>query len=137
MNNFFTFIQRLFTKDNKNNEIQNLNIQDLSLFYDLSNDDVFKEKNNQIILDLDLDDVFYKIDKTNSIIGKEYLYNHIVTQKTTTIDIEIIEKNIDYFNSNPTQKRSYNKNIKESKLHKTNKPSLSIPETCHNPISTY
>ena len=81
MNNFFTFIQRLFTKDNKNNEIQNLNIQDLSLFYDLSNDDVFKEKNNQIILDLDLDDVFYKIDKTNSIIGKEYLYNHIVTQK--------------------------------------------------------
>ena len=114
MNIFFTFIQRLFIKDNKNKEIQNLNIQDLSLFYDLSNDDVFKEKNNQIILDLDLDDVFYKIDKTNSIIGKEYLYNHIVSQKTTTIDIEIIEKNIDYFNSNPTQKEATIKILKKA-----------------------
>ena len=66
MNSVFIFIKRLFIRENKNKEIQNLNIQDLSLFYDLSNDDVFKEKNNQIILDLDLNDVFYKIDKTNS-----------------------------------------------------------------------
>ena len=58
---------------------QNIDIGDLSLFYELVNDEEFKKVNSQIILDFDLYDVFYKVDKANSIIGKQYLYNHIIS----------------------------------------------------------
>ncbi len=115
MNSFIALIKEFFIKEKKEIESQDLDIKDLSLFYELKNDEEFKEGNKQIILDLDLNDVFYKVDRANSIIGKQYLYNHIISQEASEKDIEIIEKNIDYLSKNIRERDSLKKILEKTK----------------------
>ncbi|MFA7081120.1 MAG: hypothetical protein WC135_00765 [Bacteroidales bacterium] len=109
MNSLITYIKGLFRKEKEEIESQDIDISDLSLFYELKNDKEFKEANKQVVLDLDLNDVFYKVDRANSIIGKQYLYNHIISQKVSKKDIDIIEKNVDYLIASEKKKNALEK----------------------------
>lgn len=114
MNYLIDKIKRLFKGDNKENDLINIHIEDLSVYYELMNNEDDKSRINQNILDLDLNDVFFKIDYTNSIIGKQYLYNHFVSQKANLKDIDAIEENIKFLESNPREKESLERILKKA-----------------------
>ncbi|HBN04754.1 MAG TPA: hypothetical protein DD434_03055, partial [Bacteroidales bacterium] len=114
MKSFIANIKQIFKKDKQETETVNIDIKDLSLYYNLLNDEVFKSKTNQSILDLDLNDVFFQIDYANSIIGKQYLYNHLVSQQVKAEDIDVIEKNIEYLEGNAIEKQNHEKILKKA-----------------------
>src|SRR5574344_1351052 len=114
MKSFIANIKQIFRKDKQEIETINFDIKELSLYYNLLNDEVFKSKTNQAILDLDLNDVFFQIDYANSIIGKQYLYNHLVSQQVKAEEIDVIEKNMEYLEGNPFEKLSLQKILKKA-----------------------
>lgn len=114
MKSFIAYLKQIFRKDKQEIETINFDIKELSLYYNLLNDEVFKSKTNQSILDLDLNDVFFQIDYANSIIGKQYLYNHLVSQQVKAEEIDVIEKNMEYLEGNPFEKLSLQKILKKA-----------------------
>jgi DNA mismatch repair ATPase MutS len=83
---------------NTNTENKDFNL--IETFSQLTTTSTFHKLNTQTINDIDLQDVFTFIDKTNSKVGQQYLYNKLIS---TTNNIEALEKyneQVNFFASN-------------------------------------
>lgn len=82
----------IFT-ENKNFDL----VENFSL---LTTSKSFHKLNKQTINDIDLQDLFIFIDKTNSKIGQQYLYNKLICPKNNIEELKSFNEQINFFNLN-------------------------------------
>jgi hypothetical protein len=92
-------------------------------FKNRNRSDTLQIINDQFIDDVDLYDIFTFIDRTNSKIGQQYLFDKLLTIKTK-IDFEKQEQTVDYFQKNSKIKEKTQ--ILLSKLNKRESYYISI-----------
>jgi hypothetical protein len=74
-------------------------------------DNYFHIITDKVSIDLDLDDVFKKMDRTTSKIGQQYLYSKIRIIKNSTSELEKFSNLVDFFNKNEFEKIECIKNL--------------------------
>lgn len=121
MNNFVEHIKRIFIRDGK--DIQFNDFKDTELYYSLACDEKKRKSNSQAILDLDLNEVFYRINRTISCIGRQYFYFHFISRVGDKEEINNIEKAISYLENNSKNRDKLTQILKKS----SNNKSLQIP----------
>ena len=80
-------------------------------------DNYFHIITDKVSIDLDLDDVFKKIDRTTSKIGQQYLYSKIRTIKNSPSELENFSNLVAFFNNNEFEKIECIKNLSTLNSH--------------------
>lgn len=80
-------------------------------------DNYFQIITDKVSIDLDLDDVFKKIDRTTSKIGQQYLYSKIRIIKNSISELEKFSNLVEFFDENEFEKTECIKNLSSLNSH--------------------
>jgi len=80
-------------------------------------DNYFQIITDKVSIDLDLDDVFKKIDRTTSKIGQQYLYSKIRIIKNSISELEKFSNLVEFFDQNEFEKTECIKNLSSLNSH--------------------